>query len=262
MLRRDGPAYTLIFAAAVCAVCAVLVSVSAVTLKERQEANTRLDIQLNVLSVAGLIPADARPDASEIARLYKARVSPEVIDLKTGRSLPRIDPGSFDQRLASTDPNRSKPAPPNPAKVARVPNNALVFKIRQVPRIEMVVLPVEGKGLWSTLYGFLALDAHDLNTIRGIAFYKHGETPGLGGEVDNPKWRGLWRGRKAFDAARKPVITVIKGPAGPVRDDPHHVDGLSGATMTSNGVTALVQFWLSDDGYGPYLKRFSDRGGR
>jgi Na+-transporting NADH:ubiquinone oxidoreductase subunit C len=123
----------------------------------------------------------------------------------------------------------------------------------------MVVIPVEGKGLWSTLYGFLALDK-DVNTIKGLTFYQHAETPGLGGEVDNPKWKALWPGRKAFGDDGQPKIAVIKGQAGPVAEDPYQVDGLSGATITARGVSHLVQFWLGTNGFGPYLKQFKERG--
>jgi len=96
----------------------------------------------------------------------------------------------------------------------------------------------------------------DTTTIRGLTFYAHGETPGLGGEVDNPRWKALWPGRKAFDENWKPDIRVIKGQAGSPETDPHHVDGLSGATLTSRGVTNLLLFWLGDQGFGPYLQQF------
>ncbi len=121
----------------------------------------------------------------------------------------------------------------------------------------MLVLPVEGYGLWSTLYGFLALDA-DTKTIRGLTYYQHLETPGLGGEVDNPSWKALWPGRVAFDETGAPVISVIKGRAGSPQDDPYRVDGLSGATITSRGVTNMLQFWLGEAGFGPYLERFRE----
>ena len=119
----------------------------------------------------------------------------------------------------------------------------------------MVILPIEGKGLWSTLYGYLAV-GRDGNTIRGITFYQHGETPGLGGEVDNPKWKALWPGRKAYDAEGHAAIGVIKGQAPGAAEAPHKVDGLSGATITSNGVTKLVRFWLGDGGFGKFLAGF------
>jgi Na+-transporting NADH:ubiquinone oxidoreductase subunit C len=136
-----------------------------------------------------------------------------------------------------------------------------VYEVREDGRLDMVVLPVEGKGLWSTLYGFLALDA-DTTTVRGLAFYQHGETPGLGGEIENPKWTALWVGRKAFDERWRPAIRVIKGAAGAPSEDPHRVDGLSGATITSNGVSRLVERWLGDEGYGPYLAEVRKGGGK
>jgi Na+-transporting NADH:ubiquinone oxidoreductase subunit C len=127
--------------------------------------------------------------------------------------------------------------------------------------VEMLILPIEGKGLWSTLYGFIAL-APDATTIEGITFYEHGETPGLGGEIDNPSWKALWPGRRAFNDRGETAIEVIKGQAGPPAEDPYRVDGLSGATLTGRGVSHLVRFWLSEDGFGPFLDQVREsRGG-
>jgi len=100
--------------------------------------------------------------------------------------------------------------------------------------------------------------APDGNTIRGLTYYDQRETPGLGGEIANPSWQALWRGRKAFDADWNVAIQVIKGQAGPPDTDPMHVDGLSGSTITSKAVTYLVRFWLGDHGYGKFLKKFRE----
>ena len=124
--------------------------------------------------------------------------------------------------------------------------------------LELVVLPVEGLGLWSTLYGFIALDA-DLETVRGLSFYEHGETPGLGGEVDNPRWKALWPGRKVL-ADAEPRIEVVRGRAGSTDEDPYRVDGLAGATMTGRGVTNLLRFWLGEEGFRPYFERLRIEG--
>ena len=94
-----------------------------------------------------------------------------------------------------------------------------------------------------------------------MTFYEHKETPGLGGEVDNPRWKALWDGRKAFDAAGVPEIQVVKGLAGSVDDAPHDVDGLAGATMTSRGVTNLLRFWLGEAGFQSYLDRLREERG-
>jgi Na+-transporting NADH:ubiquinone oxidoreductase subunit C len=145
--------------------------------------------------------------------------------------------------------------------VFRLPNNALVYHVLKDGKTDTLILPIEGYGLWSVLYGYLAVDK-DANTIKGITFYAHAETPGLGGEVDNPKWKSLWPGRKIYDDKDQPALTVIKGHAGDPKQDPHHVDGLSGATITSNGVTNLMKFWFGKDGFGPYMAKFKASQGR
>ncbi len=250
--------YVLGFAAAVCVVCAVIVSSAAVALKEKQEINSALFRRENVLVAAGLVAPGEEVESEEVARRFNERIEAHVIDLETGEYVPGIDPLTFDQRKATTDPATSERAPRNPAQIQRLPNHALVYEVRDASgNLEMVVLPVEGKGLWSTLYGFLALRS-DLQTIQGLTFYEHGETPGLGGEVDNPRWKALWEGRKAFDDSGDVQIAVVKGPAGPPMEDPFEVDGLSGATITSRGVTNLVQFWLGPQGFGPYLDRLRE----
>jgi Na+-transporting NADH:ubiquinone oxidoreductase subunit C len=169
-----------------------------------------------------------------------------------------VDPTAFDQRAEASNSETGRDAPENNAGLMRLPFRALVYELRDGDELDLVVLPVEGLGLWSTLYGFLALDA-DLETIRGLTFYEHGETPGLGGEVDNPRWKSLWPGRKTGVGA-EPLIEVIRGRAGPTDEDPFRVDGLSGATMTSRGVTNLLRFWLGDDGFRAYLARLGEEG--
>lgn len=246
--------YTLGFAAAVCVVCSIFVSGSAVLLKDRQVQNAILDRQSKVLTVAGLQAEGEKLTPAEIQKRFADGIEPEVVELKTGEVTTEIDAKTYDQSKALSDPAMSREAPDNAAKVRRLPTYGLVYKIKGEGGITGIILPVEGKGLWSTLYGFLALDK-DLQTVKGITFYKHGETPGLGGEVDNPRWKSLWAGRKAFDASGNPKLTVVKGQAGTPEEDPYSVDGLSGATLTSRGVTHLVQFWLDDEGFGPYLDR-------
>ncbi len=251
--------YNLWFATALCVVCAIVVSSSAVSLKDRQDTNAALDKQRNVLVAAGLAEDRERLSREEIEERF-APIQQVVIDLETGEEAPGIDPGEFDYRKAAADPDTSREAPDNPSRIQRLADHALVYQLQdESGAIQTLVLPVEGYGLWGTLYGFLALDA-DLGTISGITFYDHKETPGLGGEVDNPRWKALWKGRQAFDDQLNPRITVIKGTAGPPLEDPYRVDGISGATMTSRGVTNLVQFWLGANGFGPYLEKLRQKG--
>jgi Na+-transporting NADH:ubiquinone oxidoreductase subunit C len=249
---QHSTGYIIGFAAAICLFASVLVSGAAVGLKDLQEQNKLLDLQQKVLTVSGLLSEDDDLSGAEITALYESSIRPKVIDLKTGEPATGVDPTSFDQRTASTDESTSFEAPPNDSKIRRLPNNALVFDVVEKGQLKALILPIEGYGLWGTLYGYLAL-APDTRTIVGITFYEHGETPGLGGEIDNPRWKALWPGRLAYDDRGRPAIGVKKGPAGPVSRDPYNVDGLSGATLTSRGVTNLLRFWLGSDGFGPYL---------
>jgi len=249
--------YTILFAAAVCIVCGVLVSSSAVSLQDRQDLNAELEKQRNVLLAAGLLGPNEKIPMEAIHERFEA-VSPVLVDLETGQPKDDPDAASFDQQAALKDPAQSRVAPENNAGIKRLPNDALIYQVKNdAGEVAMLVLPIEGLGLWGTLYGFLAIDA-DTTTIRGLAYYKHKETPGLGGEVENPKWQALWNGRKAYDDAWEPKIQVIKGHAGPPAEDPYHVDGLSGATITSRSVTHMLDFWLGDDGFGPYLEHFRE----
>lgn len=248
------------FAAAVCIVCSVFVAGSAVALKDRQEANKLLDRQRNVLSVAGKLENAAEATPEEINKVFETEIRARVVDLETGEYVDDVDADSFDQRAMRDDADGSVPAPEgNKAKVVRMPKQGLVYQVMTGDQVDAVILPVEGKGLWSTLYGYVALEG-DLNTIKGLTFYEHAETPGLGGEVDNPRWKKLWVGRKAFDSSGEIKIQVIKGQAGDVASDPHRVDGLAGATITARGVGHLMQFWLGADGWGPYIQNVRSGG--
>ncbi|MBW2315854.1 MAG: Na(+)-translocating NADH-quinone reductase subunit C [Deltaproteobacteria bacterium] len=252
--------YTVAFTALLCVVCSALVSAVAVGLRERQEENRQLDRMKNVLAVSGLVEPGERQERAEIQRRFAEGLEPRVVNLATGAFVEDVDPLAYDQRKAAADPDTSRPAPKNPARVRRLPEHAVIYLLRREGRVEGIILPVEGMGLWSTLYGFLALEA-DARTIRGLTFYEHGETAGLGGEVDNPRWKALWAGRLAFGDDWRPRITVEKGRAGTAEADPYGVDGLSGATLTSNGVTHLLHFWLGDHGFGPYLAAYRQGGG-
>lgn len=256
--------YIIGFAAAVCLVCGVVVAGLAVQLKPLQEANAVLDRQKKVLIVAGLMRNGEEKSPEEIKALFEKNIEARIVVLKTGQYNDKGDVKSFDQQKMTKDPTTSITAPTNKAGVPRVPNEAMVYIKRDGKKVDRLILPVEGKGLWSTLYGYIALSS-DANTIKGLIFYKHGETPGLGGEIENPLWTGLWPGKRVFetDKAGKPTkvakIEVVKGMAKPGSD--YEIDGLSGATITGRGVTHLVQFWVAEQ-FGEYLVNFRKEGGR
>jgi Na+-transporting NADH:ubiquinone oxidoreductase subunit C len=122
--------------------------------------------------------------------------------------------------------------------------------------VQQFILPISGPGLWSTMRGYLAV-APDGNTVKGIRFYEHGETPGLGDQIDKEDWRALWVGRHIYDEDNSVRIEVVRGFVlrdGSNADAVYQIDGLSGATLTGNGVTKLVQYWMGPEGFGPYLE--------
>jgi Na+-transporting NADH:ubiquinone oxidoreductase subunit C len=259
MPQLDSTRYTVLFATAVCVVCALLVSAAAVSLQPRQAANARLFMEKNVLLAAGLAEPGQDLTEQQVRKIFDEGIKVRLVDLATGELLPqgKIDERSYDQRKARSDPAASRPAPPNTAGIGRLPNYGLVYFVMKGDKVDQVVIPIEGLGMWGTMYGFLALAA-DGNTVRGLTFYDQKETPGLGGEISNPKWQMLWRGRRAFDDKWNVKLAVIRGQAGAPEKDPWRVDGLSGATVTSNAVTRLMQFWLSDDGYGKFLRKLRE----
>jgi Na+-transporting NADH:ubiquinone oxidoreductase subunit C len=253
-MHKDSIAGTLGVAAAVCVVCSVFVSTAAVMLKPLQEENKRLDMRKNILIAAGLFGEDSKK--SDINELFK-QIDSKVVDLDTGQYVDDVDPDKFDERKAAKDPKQSEKldAKQDIAGIKRRSKLRIVYFKRDGDKLERVILPVYGKGLWSTMYGFIALDA-DLNTIKSFGFYDQAETPGLGGEIDNPTWKKGWVDKIAFNDQGEPVITVIKGRVD--KSSPqasHQIDGLTGATITCKGVAKLVQFWLGEEGYGPLLKR-------
>jgi Na+-transporting NADH:ubiquinone oxidoreductase subunit C len=258
-MSKESMKQTVGVALAVCAACSIMVSTSAVALKQRQEDNRILDRKKNILVAAGVMESGEKLSMDEVDTRY-AQIEGIVIDVETGETVlddegNPLDPDSIDWKEVAGDPKQSVELSSgrDTARIRRRANIQPVYLLRnEAGQIERVILPVRGKGLWSTMRGFLALEG-DLNSIGCLTFYEHGETPGLGGEIDNEKWKQQWTTKLAFNEKGAPVAGVAKGKARD--DDPYQVDGLSGATLTSNGVTELVQFWLGKDGYGTYITK-------
>ncbi|MCH2163897.1 MAG: Na(+)-translocating NADH-quinone reductase subunit C [Marinovum sp.] len=241
----DSVGKTIVVAVGLCLVASMVVSAAAVSLRPIQQVNAAKDKQVNILQVAGLYqPGD------DVAEAFQA-FEPHVLELTSGTFTDRFDASSFDDRAAADDPALSRALDDDPAGIGRQSNFVTVYLLRDdVGDVDKVILPIHGYGLWSTLYGFIALEENG-NDIFGLQFYQHAETPGLGAEVDNPRWKALWPGKKVQDANGELQITVAKF-APPAGVD-YHVDALSGATLTSVGVDNLVRFWLGEEGYAPFL---------
>ena len=246
---NDNPWKTVGVAVLLCLICSIVVSATAVGLRDQQEANKQAEIRRNILEVAGLM----RPNA-DVDELFE-QIEPRVVDLRTGSFSEDVDHVTYVQRDAARDPAQSDELTPDQdiASIGRKAHYATVYLVKnEQGSVKTVILPVHGYGLWSTLYGYLAVKP-DGREVVGLQFYEHAETPGLGGEVDNPSWRGQWPGKFLFDEEGALRIEVAKGSAASGPDGAYQVDGLAGATLTSRGVSNLVRFWADDNGFGPFL---------
>lgn len=251
--QKESTVRTLTVALLVCLVCSVFVAGAAVVLRPTQLENRQLDKQRSILAIAGL--GEPGMSAKQVKALYRERIVAKLVDLETGKFSDALDVQSFDPLVAAKDPalSSSLPGETDIASIKRRERYSTVYMVEKDGQLQTLILPVRGYGLWSTLYGFMAVKG-DLNTVVGLGFYQHGETPGLGGEVDNPKWRGLWPGKELFDNNGKLAVQIVKGgvdPQSPKAD--HQVDALAGATLTSNGVNNLLHFWLGENGFGPFI---------
>lgn len=259
---NDSIKKTIIVALSLCLVCSIFVAAAAVGLKPIQNTNKDLDRKRNILSAAGMLESGKSVD--EIFESVETR----IVNLQTGKFATQaeleeagIKASTFDQKAAAKDPSLSISLKgDDPAGIKRRSNFSAVYLVKSGDNIDRIILPVHGYGLWSTMYGFMALK-NDFNTVIGFGFYDQAETPGLGGEVDNPNWKALWKGKEIYNGQGEAVIHLVKG--GVDSSDPdaeHKVDGLSGATLTSRGVTHLVQYWLGQEGFGPFLSQLRSEG--
>ena len=236
-MRRDSIANTFLVATLLCIVCSVLVSAAAVGLRPEQEKNQVRERRKNILMAAGLYDPEASLD-----QLFE-KVETKLVDLETGEFVEEgeLDPQTYDPRSAAKNPQMSVEIPQDKdlGNIKRREKYQFVYLIRKDGALDQIVLPIRGKGLWSTLYGFLSLDK-DLHTVRGITFYEHGETPGLGGEVDNPRWKAQWDGKTAIDPQGDIIIRVVQGGAPADSEAAQHtIDGMAGATITSQKISAI-----------------------
>ena len=250
--NKDSTIGTLTIVTGLCLACSIVVSVAAVGLRPIQQENKALDKQSNILAVAGVdISSVAKRD---LAQLYGDKIEARLVDLTTGEFVDG-DADNFDTKQAAKDPakNIRLASADDKAGLRQISRLTPVFFAKdEQGKIDKIILPIYGRGLWSTMYAFLAV-APDGQTIKGITYYDHGETPGLGDGIERPEWRELFVGKKLFDKDNMPALRVIKGhaPAG----SEHDIDGLSGATLTGNGVQHTFDFWMGPKGFGPFLTK-------
>ena len=234
-------------------VCAVVVSATSVTLKPLQDAHlaaeraARMEAMLDTLPEMRGLMEEAGVTALET----------RMIDLSDGSFAPEIDPEGFDANTAAEDPEISIAIPPEAdiAGLKRRENHAPVYLLERDGELMLLVLPMRATGYQSTITAMLALEP-DLRTIAALTITGQGETPGLGARIADPDWAALWPGKEIANEDGEIVIEVVRGTA----TGPYQVDGISGATRSSNAVGAMLNFWLGDLGYGPFLDRLESEG--
>lgn len=269
MLRdRNSISFVFLIATLLCLVCSLVVAAAAIGLRDMQQKNVAEFRKSNILQVAGFDDVKVR-EAGGIDAVFNKYVTTLIVDLETGElaeakvaellKIPVAEVAEkFDQLKISkmvADPSLAKVFTDKKENIASIGKarenfgNVYLWK-NESGEVERYIFPVRGLGLWSTLLGFIALEK-DLQTVSGLTFYEHKETPGLGGEVENPTWKKLWVGKKVFNEQGEVALQVVKGSA----EGEFGVDGLSGATITSNGVTNLVHYWLGPSAFGPFIDK-------
>ena len=249
MNNNDTIKKTLIVAISLCLVCSALISFSAVELRDLQEANKTLDKQNKILSAAGLLE-----EGIDTSVLFES-INTKIVNLETGLFDQNINITDYEEGSFSRNPSTSieLSSDVDIALLKRRENFQTVYLHYEGELLNAIILPVRGYGLWGTMKGYLALEPN-FKTIIGLEFFDHKETPGLGGEIDNPKWKAIWKGKEVYSDNGDVLISVSKGSVDKSSNDSkYQVDGLSGATITSNGVSNLLSFWLGDMGYGPLI---------
>lgn len=249
--NKDSIGGTILIVVLLSLACSIIVAGSAVLLKPTQQEQKQLDKQKNILKVASLLSPTAK--TNEIKELYAKRIEARCVDLSSGDY--QQCPANFDANVAIKDPTQSKAlsADSDVAGIRVRANLAEVYLVKdESGNVSQIVLPVYGRGLWSTMYGFLAIQP-DGNTVNGITYYDQGETPGLGGEIENPRWQAQFKNKKLFNEQYQVALHVSKN--GAQLDKEHGIDAISGSTLTSNGVHNTFKFWLGENGFGPYLAK-------
>lgn len=239
-------------ALAVAFVCAVLVSVVAVGLRPLQKANVEAERVAQLELVLGAL--------SDIGRSLSIEgLEARIVELEGGEYDDSIDVSIFDAEIAAGKSATSTAIPVDLdlAGLKRRARHAQVYLVRDAAeRIELIILPVYGRGYQSTLRAWLVLDG-DTRTVRALKFYQHGETPGVGARIDEPVWEAQWRGLPAYD--HEGVLRIgVRLHAGADDYSAFKVDGISGATRTAQGVDGMMRFWLGEFGFAPYLQRIRE----
>jgi Na+-transporting NADH:ubiquinone oxidoreductase subunit C len=253
-MSKDSPRNAFLVVMITAIVCSSLVSAAVVVLRPIQLNNQLLDRSRNIMKLTGLLPGDRVVEDQEMLDLYRT-LDVRIINIDEADFDSDMDPVTFDSRRAVGDPDLSVaiPADQDLANLGRRTRHAPVYMVWNEDKLNRVILPVRGNGMWSTLYGYIALQP-DMNTISGMTFYEQNETPGLGDQITHEHWLAQWQGRQIYDIDGKTRFRVNEGVVAPDSATARfEVDALTGATVTGDAVTSLVHYWFGPHGYKGFL---------
>lgn len=255
---RESKTATIAFAAGVAFFCSLMVSTAVYFLRPVVLAYEAIDFNRAVVEVAGLLAADLDWDDRAVVNAF-LELEARVVDLESGQLTDAADAVSADFRAAIDDPGRLVPIPASldSAGLETRPRFAPVYLLRDVDRIERIVVPFYARGMWSTIHGVIALEP-DSSTIGGISFYAHGETPGIGDRIERSDWRGSWRGKRLYDETGELRFRIGREAA--AQSAEFGVDSITGATVTVDAVGNAVGYWFSEHGYAPFLEWLREGG--
>ncbi|MCA9407787.1 MAG: NADH:ubiquinone reductase (Na(+)-transporting) subunit C [Candidatus Omnitrophica bacterium] len=233
--NKESSSYIFTFAMIICVVCSFSLALVSQGLKAKKETNIALDIKKNILKAVNLEEHLAlKASATEIEAAYENKIEELVID-----------------------PSGNIVEGKSPKDIVEGESLYPVYVYKEGSQKKAYCFPIVGKGLWSTLYGYLALEP-DAMTVRGITYYDHGETPGLGAEIEKDWFQNNFKGKKIWDLKENKLhpVAVVKGKVADKYSGENaqfYVDGISGATMTSKGVTEMIARELNK--YEPFFQK-------
>jgi Na+-transporting NADH:ubiquinone oxidoreductase subunit C len=260
-MDNESPLKALIVVTATALVCSVLVTVAAVSLQPIQRAYQDLERIRFIVQISGIEESVEAMSDLEVIGAFQDLDS-RIVDLNRGAFDDTYNPNTFDTSELAADPQFSVPIPADQdnASLGRRSRLVTVYLDRDGGDLRRIILPVYGQGMWSTIYGYLAIGS-DLNTIVDMTIFEQGETPGIGDVILRPAWQAQWRGKKLYDDVGTFRFRISRDAVDPASDQAaFHVDGLAGATVTVNGVMNLMRYWFGPHGFEPFLKNLSTTG--
>ncbi|MBT8047945.1 MAG: Na(+)-translocating NADH-quinone reductase subunit C [Xanthomonadales bacterium] len=262
-MTNDSPVKAFLVVLLTAVICSSLVSAAVVILRPIQLNNQMLDRSRNIIKLTGLVEKGVTPSDEEMLELYRG-MDVKVVDIDRAAFTDELDPLSFDQRRAvnNAELGIAIPSDLDAASLGRRSRFATVYMVLEDGELDRLILPVRGTGMWSMMYGYVALES-DLNTIAAATFYEQNETPGLGDQIMRPDWQAQWKGRRVYDEAGDFRFAVNHGKVEPGSSTwLYEVDALTGATVTADAVTAMMQYWFGPHGYRYFLEELRDQNGR